>query len=269
MHKTYLLLTFISFLMILGCKEEVVHDLDETSVNKILIQLKKSGIKAKKIRQKDESWSLQVTSDESLKAYAVIDRYRMLPQKEPRMDSSLFSSESANQFQTERLISSEIERLIKEIPGTISVKVHIKFEEQHSLFGKKQYGQSNGSGSVVVITDDTTNLEVDTIRRLAASASGLLSDHIQIYIVKIGESLQAHRDIFENSNLRENSVHDDQSIVHEKYSYTVFLQQIKSTMETLLNNRYSSFVIFILLFSIVYIAKSKNTKKGFNSNYAQ
>jgi type III secretion protein J len=166
-----------------GCKEQIVHNLDEVDANKIITTLHVGGIKADKKTQPDGRWAIAVEESESMLALKLLEEKRTLriPVKASTIKGSMISSREAQKFEYERGLSQEIENTILTLEGILEARVHLNLPTPDPLLGKSG-GNQNGTGSVLIVTRPNLDMNKTEIAKLVSGASGILSDNISVLV---------------------------------------------------------------------------------------
>lgn len=216
MRSTRCFLIFF-FTLFISCNEVLVHDLSENDANKIVSDLHKNEIKAKKLKQADGFWSVTVSKSESYKALEYLTSTRIIKSEHASKasSSSFINSREDQLFQYERHLSSEIEYTLKSLPGVLDVRVHLNLPVKDPLFGKNISDDSSSSGSVLLITGQEFLSKNIDIQKLVSGASGINPDLISVLIQKSKQSAllkvaskkkltkeQVSRALFSNFNIQ-------------------------------------------------------------------
>lgn len=171
-------------LILSACRETIIHDVSENDANRMLAGLHAAGFSVTKERQADGKWSLLVKNSESLQAIRFLDERRLLTTtpREPRAASSLLQDRDESRFRFERSLSGELEYTLSAIDGVLDVRVHLNLPERDPLLGRRLNAESDSSGSVLLIVQDTVKIDSDAIRHLVAGAGGIAPDKITVLV---------------------------------------------------------------------------------------
>jgi len=171
-----------ALLFLVGCRQSVIHDLNESDATTLLARLQSGNLSAEKERQPDGRWTLTVASGDAVRAIQIIDGSRMLKVLDaPRLDrSSLTSSREDQRFHYERALSREIEKTLLSLRGVLEAKVHLNLPGQEYGFRKER--TSNASGSVLLVSAAEFSTSDQQIASLVSGASGVPADRISVLI---------------------------------------------------------------------------------------
>jgi len=174
-------------LTLAGCKESIIHNLNELEANRVLTRLHDISITGEKIRQADGKWSLEVESSEALRAIKYLSDARVFKDAAHAdlEKSNLMSSREDQHYRHERLLSQEIESTLASIDGVLDARVHLNLPETDPILGHK-LSNAHGSGSVLLIVQDEFKNQSQTIARLVAGASGLEEKDIAVLLSREG-----------------------------------------------------------------------------------
>lgn len=166
-----------------GCKEQIVHNLDEADANKIVTTLHVGGIDAEKKIQPDGRWAIAVEDSEGMSALKLLEEKRTLriPTKASTIKGSMISSREAQKFEYERGLSQEIENTILTLEGILEARVHLNLPTPDPLLGKSNSNQ-NGTGSVLIVARQGLDINKAEIAKLVSGASGISSDNISVLV---------------------------------------------------------------------------------------
>ncbi len=181
-NRGLLLILAFCFLGILGCGEEILHDLDELQANRVRVALAKVGIEAWK-EQRGTAWVVGVSSSEVGAALSLLDSKRVVRKanNSHASSTSLIQSKEERRYFIERSLSRGLEQTLERIPGVLEARVHIKM-----LHGSRQSSSQrpvSGSASVLLIQAQSVEIAPNAIKELVAGASGLSREVIAVVSV--------------------------------------------------------------------------------------
>jgi len=173
----------VTLLLVVGCKEQIVHDLTEQEVNRYLTRLNELRIEGDRVRQSDGRWALAVDGDDRMRAIKALDESRLLRSgnSAPLEKSSVINSREDQRFRVERALAREIENTLTSIDGVLEARVHLNMAPTDPLFGTPVKGGTS-SGSVLVVVRDGFSLPGPEIAALVAGASGIDRSTISVLI---------------------------------------------------------------------------------------
>ena len=182
MRRTFRLAVLLLFATVLGCKETVLHSLDESRANQISILLERAGIDCNK-RPSGSNWDLQVASADASQALQVIDRSRILTRGQSRFkvqDSSFLPDDNQQLQASERQLAWSIEETLERIPGVVEAKVHLWLNKPPQL-GLKAQDSAARSVSALLLTEADVDLNnADDIKILLRGATGAPTEAISV-----------------------------------------------------------------------------------------
>ncbi|MCI5065283.1 hypothetical protein MRY87_06130 [bacterium] len=175
----------ILLLLLLGCQEQILHDLSETEGNRLITKLHDIGIVAEKKIQADGTWALAVQKDDVLKALSALSDARVFRRAggdyRERGDSML-PSRDAQRFQFERAVAQEIELTLSALGGVLESRVHLHLPPSDPLFGRKLADNFSTSASVLLITEESFVEDVEQIKELVSAAAGVNREKVSILV---------------------------------------------------------------------------------------
>ena len=161
-------------LSLAACKEQILHNLSEVDVNRVLTRLNDVQIEASKEKQADGRWAVAVRSDQTLQAIKFLNEARVVRESKAVLDSksSLVSSREDQRLRMERVLSAEIENSIDSMNGVLESHVHLNLPPSDPLFGYR-LDSASGSASVLVVLAHAADLRREDIVGLVSGASGV------------------------------------------------------------------------------------------------
>lgn len=182
--KPSTLFYLILLLACCGCKETLLHDLDEIHANKVRLILAEGGITPYK-KKEGQTWSIQVDASEITRALRLLDQSRVLKPEDvslaQRSSSLVLSREERSQI-LERQLALTIEQTLERMPGVLEARVHLH-RESKGIF-PSEAGESLGEGSVLLVTTDALAVDEASIKALVGRASGITPNSIAITLTK-------------------------------------------------------------------------------------
>lgn len=133
------LLPLLLFLTACG-EEEILHGLEESQANQVLVALSEAGIAGRKARAdgNDGGWTVSVASGEASRAQRVLAE-RELPRPQPPGFAEVFGKGSMVPTPTEEralyhhALAGELSRTIEAIDGVVEARVHIALPSSDPL----------------------------------------------------------------------------------------------------------------------------------------
>ena len=170
------------FLGIIGCGEEILHDLDELQANRVRVALAKVGIEAWK-EQRGTAWVVGVSSGEVAAALSLLDSKRVVRKanNSHASSASLIQSKEERRHFVERSLSRGLEQTLERVPGVLEARVHIKM--LHGNRSSTSQRPVGGSASVLLVQAKSVEIAPNAIKELVAGASGISREGIAVVSV--------------------------------------------------------------------------------------
>ncbi len=196
-----MLFTFIAciLLFLTGCesKSTIVHGLDESAANEIMVLLAKDGLAAYKLPQsagggpgaaKEVLWDISVDSADRMKAMAVLSANGLPRKHSPNLlqlfsEGGLVPSDTSQQIRYQAGLATTLANTIRKIDGILNAKVIISFPEENPLDPNAPKKQITATVFVKHsgILDDPNSTIISQIKRLVSSSiSGLSYDNVTV-----------------------------------------------------------------------------------------
>jgi type III secretory pathway lipoprotein EscJ len=168
-------------LVLSGCKEQILHDLDESTANRVQLALSRAAVKAEK-RRVGKHWSIAVEAEQVNAALATVERSRILRTDLERAaeQGGLLQSAEDRVRADERQTAVRTERTLERVPGVLEARVHL----HHS--GSLRFlpdSRPAGSASVLLVSEKGSRLDVAEIRSFVAGAAGLKPEQISVLMI--------------------------------------------------------------------------------------
>lgn len=153
-----------------GCREAVIHDLDEASANRVQLSLLNAGVVAAKTRS-GERWSIEVGSDDLIAALEIVEASRVVRRHAtaPLPAPSMLMSREERAELLLRNRALLIERTIEGLPEVLEARVHVG-------------GGARESASVVAVVGRELPQTVEEIRALTAASLGVAPQLINVLV---------------------------------------------------------------------------------------
>ncbi len=187
--KSSCFFSLLSVIFCFGCREQIVHDLNEREANRLISRLHDSGIEVEKKRQTDGLWSLSVAGDLAGQAVRALTTQRLLSAQvgEAKDGGPFLQSRDEGRFRYERAVSREIEKTLSGIPQVLEARVHLNMPQVDPFFGVTKES-SVPSASVLLIHAAAKEMEPDraAIAQLVSGASGIPPSQVSILMKEGG-----------------------------------------------------------------------------------
>ena len=171
----------LACMALVGCREQILHDLSEQDANKVLSRLSAAELGAQKVAQSDGRWAIAVPNETIVPALAFLDTHRVLA---PRSVSSagtksgIVPSREEQWFRYERSVATVIEESIGALLGVLDARVHLNLPETDPLFGTRK--DDLGSGSVLLVVDNRYVAKHEEVAALVAGAAGIPAARVTV-----------------------------------------------------------------------------------------
>lgn len=165
--------------MLLGCREQILHNLTESQANRAQLVLSQSGVVADKARDVT-GWSIAVPTAVAAMAIERLEAERFIPADQPasKGSSSIVPSVEERSYELERELATSLEHTLGRLPGVLEARVHI-YRKSQSPFDSAP--TPDGTASVLIIVRPTVEVAIDeNIKRIVAGAAGLKPDAVVV-----------------------------------------------------------------------------------------
>ncbi len=131
----------LALLVLAACgREEIVHGLEESQANQVLVALDEGGVHAQKRREEgnEATWRVEVAGSEALRAQRLLAE-RELPRPRPPGFGEIFGKGSVVPTPAEEralylhALSGELARSVEAIDGVVEARVHLALPPADSL----------------------------------------------------------------------------------------------------------------------------------------
>ena len=172
-----------------GCRERILHDLDELEANRLLAELYKVEASPMKVQQADGKWSISVAAEDTQRAMQHLYESRLLRETRPPLPQaqSMIPSREEQRFQFERALSREIEYTLTNVEGVLQARVHLNLPARDPFLGQSLSGEEKGSASVLIVATSSFDMPGPEITKLVAGASGIASQAVAVMISRSDE----------------------------------------------------------------------------------
>jgi len=180
LHKLLVLISLCGALI--GCRDELVHNLSENEASRIMASLHGQKIAAQKIKEATGKWSVTVESSRLIEAMQHLDSVRLLKTEvPPQQKSGILGAPEQLQFEYERNVSREVESTLLSLRGVFEARVHFNLPKRDPWSPHKEEGE-RGSGSVLLLVSDTFSVNAQEIARLVGSAVGIDANAVTVLV---------------------------------------------------------------------------------------
>ena len=164
-----------------GCKEEILHDLDELRANQAQLALERASVRVDKVRS-GGGWNIRVDSSNTVRSLAVLEKSRLLWRDLSRFkehSSSLILSREQRAQAAERETAWTLEQTLERIPGVLEARVQLYVQPKEE-FDLRKGGER--SGSVLLLAEKTGTVDAAQIKQLVSGATGIAAQLISVVV---------------------------------------------------------------------------------------
>lgn len=182
--KKFLLPIFLLLSMMVGCKEVLISDLNETDANEVLQTLLIRGIDAKKERANKNGFEVLVEHKDLVRSLEILKEHS-LPREKFQSLGSIFSNQNMISSQTEELarlsfaISQELSATFSRIDGVLDARVHVVLV-QHDQASNITTAPSAAVFIRHIETSPIVNMISGIKETVARSVPGLTLDRVSV-----------------------------------------------------------------------------------------
>ena len=174
-----------------GCKQQILHDLDEMRANQVQLTLLRAAIRAEKDRS-GKLWNISVPDADVANALAIVERTRILRKDLERgaeVQSGILQSSSERARALERQTASSTEQTLEHIPGVLEARVHLHRESETPIAALRPPGvpSDSGTASVLLLTSAGMAVAMDEVKTLVAGATGLSPARVSLLRTEVPE----------------------------------------------------------------------------------
>jgi len=173
-------------LLIVGCREAVIHDLEELQANRIAVVLAAAQIPATKARE-GAKWSILVPSPKVGMALSAIEESRAVRPAAVKHQKStgLILSREERAIMIERSASAALEQTLERLPEVREARVHLHLPSSYHF--ELAPAAVRGSGSVLIVASPTAAVNISHVKELVASAAGIAAEAVTVVIAPVGQ----------------------------------------------------------------------------------
>lgn len=171
----------LSFLVLVSCKEDLVHLNSELSANQVLFALRDQGIDAAKVSIGKE-WVIKINHSDLTSALRVMQERRLFVDEEVEKESSgdVFRSREDIRMGRDRDLARSLSSSIQLMASVKEARVHI-YNAPHDVLSLNQV--DNRSASVLVVREEGSPDE-DLIKELVSKGAGMPKDKVSVLFVE-------------------------------------------------------------------------------------
>jgi type III secretory pathway lipoprotein EscJ len=164
-------LLIAALLILCGCRETILHDLDEEQANRVWVTLRHHRIEAEKNRS-GAGWSIAVEKSAAGRALTTLEKLRLPRRPRNRERSSSFiPSRAEKDLLREQQLSERLEETLSALPGVVDARVHYLLEEKE---------RARSSASVLLVTLPGVTVDVRQIKEIVAGGGALDGGRVSV-----------------------------------------------------------------------------------------
>lgn len=166
-----------------GCRQEIVHNLEEQEANRLLAKLHSSSLSPTKDQQADGKWSIAVDQADIPRAVTLLDDLKLLtttPTSEEKPSNSLFASNEEIRLTYERRKAADIARTLEGLAQVLQAKVHLNLPATNAFGGGR--AQETNSASVLLVVTSGFKITTEEIAGLVGGSTGIPHDRVQVLL---------------------------------------------------------------------------------------
>lgn len=182
-------------LVLASCNEELVQHIDESRAHRVITELYTLGIEARKVKQGEGQWSVEVSSKDLSKAIAILTNRKLMPEgnSEQFAQPGIMDSKEEHQFAYQRKLGVSLEKTLETFPHLLRARVHIYIPPEIGVLAalgqagdsEAQRKPQHGSASILVLADRDAEVTTAQIVGIVAGASGLPKESIEVVFEKV------------------------------------------------------------------------------------
>ncbi len=171
-----------ALVLLTGCREELLHDLNELQANRVIVVLKENGIDAVKDRNAS-TWTVSVPREQTIDALQALEKRRTT-----RRELRRFTEESKGLLQSreerlrflERQKAWNLETTLESVPGVLEAHAQLFVPETDEFAAANAKQQM--TASVLIIAEDGGAINPERLKPLIAGATGIGGERIALII---------------------------------------------------------------------------------------
>lgn len=177
-------LLLMALLLISGCREVILHDLDEQQANQVIVLLGKRGIESTKARD-GASWNVEVRRVAAAEALQAVEEGRIIRRDLKSLGEqsrSLVPQREEREYFRERKLAWSLEQTLERLPGILEARVHLHLAPLDTLEIRK--GAIKESASVLLVTCEGAKVNEELVREIILGAAGVARTGTAVIVVR-------------------------------------------------------------------------------------
>lgn len=249
--KIYVILLF---LMLVGCREDLVHLGSELDANRVLFALRDKGIEASKTSIGKE-WVVRIAKADLTGALRVLEEKKIFQGQADALNdasSNIFQSKEEKKDFRDKDLARNLSSTIRLIPLVREARVHIYNKYNDPL----ELHPVNERSASVLIVHDAGVVNEDVVKELVSQGAGLLKEKVSVLFV-LAEVRKE-----EQLNTKENIVTEpaENKLLGAMEKETSYEKITRSLTNSL--NVYYALIIFPFLIFFYLFKKLKHRRKN-------
>lgn len=185
----------LALLLATGCREALLHELDETRANALILLLEKHGVEAAKERS-GALWNVMVSTSDRHRALTVLDHYRIGRGETAPGDSGggLLQTREERELGLLARIASRLEETVRHIPGVLEARIELA--PLQSRAGAELSGARPGRVGALVVAEPSAHVDESSLRSLIAAATGVSPGDVSVVFVQEALAIEPAVDMF-------------------------------------------------------------------------
>lgn len=167
------ILVLLLTLALTGCRETILHELEESEANQAKVVLAEHGISTEK-KKEGAGWSLSVDAESVNQALQLLDESRVVRRTVKGgadQSKSLVPGKEEREYYRERQLANNLEQTLERFPGIVEARVHLHLASLDRL--KISAQDEAQSASVLLVSEADAVISEAKVKDLIAGASGV------------------------------------------------------------------------------------------------